>query len=264
PMDVMEKFLFKVEFIVLKNRKEEFHSFYKKIIDFVNKNHECFWILQAVSARLETIESNASWYEENPDHYTNVCELTPSFDIELEFEPSIEFETYFNDSEINSSWDDCKWTSSLDEEGLHFTEFIMDKTGMEWDTESWDDVKFYNHAISRIWVGLINYSHRYLHEGFDEENGAICLHSVVQEYYEPIQDSGNADYGQNTFRIIAEYLLEIPKNDYDLNETDKDDLEEFNGWQYDLKKVANNMFNRDLFECEYPIATVHAKSKQKR
>jgi hypothetical protein len=260
PLEPIEKLLFKVEFIVLKNRKEEFHSFYKKIIDFVNKNHECFWILQAVSARLETIESNASWYEENPDHYTNVCELTQSFDIVLEFEPSIEFETYYNDSEISTLYDGM-WTSNKDEEGLHFTEFIMDKTSMEWDTESWDDAKFYNHAISRIWVGLINYSLRYLHEGFDEENGAICLHSVVQEYYEPIQDSGCADYGINTFRVISEYLLEIPKNDYDLNETDRDDLEEFNGWQFDLQKVAQNFLNRDLFDCEYPEPTEQAKEK---
>ena len=135
---------------------------------------------------------------------------------------------------------------------------------MEWDKESWDDAKFYNHAISRIWVGIINYSLRFLNEGFDEENGAICLHSVVQEYYEPIQDSGNACYGINTFRIIAEYLLEISKNDYDLNETDRDDLEDFNGWQFDLNKVAHNIFNRDLFECEYIGATEFAKNKLKK
>jgi hypothetical protein len=261
-LDVIENLLFKVEYIVLNFKNEEFQSFHKKIIEFVNEHHECFWILQAIDARLESVENSSSYFPENCDHYENICELRESFDTELDFEPSIEFETYFNDSEINSSWEDCKWTSREDEEGLLFSEFIMDKTGMEWDTDSWNDAKFYNHAISRIWVGLINYSLRYSNEGFDEENGAICLHSVVQEYYEPIFDSGNADYGITTFRVIAEYLLEIPKNDYDLTETDRDDLEEFNGWQFDLNKVANNFLKRDLFECEYPIATEFAKRKQ--
>jgi hypothetical protein len=124
----------------------------------------------------------------------------------------------------------------------------MEKTGMEWDAESWDDAKFYNNAISRIWVGLLNYSLRHINEGFDEENGAICLHSVVNEYYAPIQDSGCADYGINTFRTITEYLLEISKNDYDLSETDREDLEAYSSWQFDLRKVAHDMLNRNLFD----------------
>ena len=178
----------------------------------------------------------------------------------LDFAPSIEFETYFNDSEIDRNWEDCKWTSNADEEGLYFSEFIMERTGMEWDTEGWDDAKFYNHAISRIWVGLLNYSSRHIDEGFDKENGAICLHSVVNEYYAPIQDSGCAVYGVNTFRTITEYLLEISKNDYDLNETDRDDLEEYSGWQFDLRKVAHEMLNPNLFDY-WPGASEFAKRK---
>ena len=256
PIEIIENFLFKVEYILLKYRKDEFEKFCKRITDFVNSNHECFWLLQLVHTVIRKCEIwDVSIHEEANEIF---------FRFDISFEPSIEFETYFNDSEINSSWEDCKWTSNSDEEGLFFSEFIMEKTGMEWDKESWDDAKFYNHAISRIWVGIINYSLRFLNEGFDEENGAICLHSVVQEYYEPIQDSGNACYGINTFRIIAEYLLEISKNDYDLNETDRDDLEEFNGWQFDLNKVAHNIFNRDLFECEYIGATEFAKNKLKK
>ena len=256
PIEIIENFLFKVEYILLKYRKDEFEKFCKRITDFVNSNHECFWLLQLVHTVIRKCEIwDVSIYEEAYEIF---------FRFDISFEPSIEFETYFNDSEINSSWEDCKWTSNADEEGLYFSEFIMEKTGMEWDKESWDDAKFYNHAISRIWVGIINYSLRFLNEGFDEENGAICLHSVVQEYYEPIQDSGNACYGINTFRIIAEYLLEISKNDYDLNETDRDDLEDFNGWQFDLNKVAHNIFNRDLFECEYIGATEFAKNKLKK
>ncbi len=256
PIEIIENFLFKVEYILLKYRKDEFEKFCKRITDFVNSNHECFWLLQLVHTVIRKCEIwDVSIHEEANEIF---------FRFDISFEPSIEFETYFNDSEINSSWEDCKWTSNADEEGLYFSEFIMEKTGMEWDKESWDDAKFYNHAISRIWVGIINYSLRFLNEGFDEENGGICLHSVVQEYYEPIQDSGNACYGINTFRIIAEYLLEISKNDYDLNETDRDDLEEFNGWQFDLNKVAHNIFNRDLFECEYIGATEFAKNKLKK
>ena len=261
----IEKLLFKVEYILLKHKKEEFQNFNKKIISFVNAHHDCFWILQAISVCIENVEAKASWYKENPDHYKNVCELVKSFNLELSFEPSIEFETYFNDAEINSSWDDCKWIDNQnyeEGEGLCFSEFIMDKTGMKWENETWYDVKFYNQAISRAWVGIINYSLRHVREGFDEENVAVCLHSIVQECYVPIKDSGFAEYGINTFIIIAEYLLDIPENDYDLNETDRNDLEGFSDWQFDLNKVANNICNRDLFECEFPIATEFTKKNK--
>ena len=271
-LDLIENLLFKVEYIVLKNKKDEFKNFDKKLFEFVNAHHECFWILRAVWVRLERLERLAEASETNftQEQYDNVSELANYFrkhlftgdrgsvECKLDFAPSIEFETYFNDSEIDRNWEDCKWTSNSDEEGLFFSEFIMEKTGMEWDKESWDDAKFYNHAISRIWVGLLNYSSRHIDEGFDLENGAICLHSVVNEYYAPIQDSGCAVYGVNTFRTITEYLLEISKNDYDLNETDRDDLEEYSGWQFDLRKVAHEMLNPNLFDY-WPGASEFAK-----
>lgn len=271
-LDLIENLLFKVEYIVLKNKKDEFENFDKNLFEFVNAHHECFWILQAVSVRLAKIERLAESSETNftQEQYDNVSELANYFrkhlftsfrgsvECKLDFAPSIEFETYFNDSEIDMNWEDCKWTSNADEEGLYFSEFIMEKTGMEWDKESWGDAKFYNHAISRIWVGLLNYSLRHINEGFDEENGAICLHSVVNEYYAPIQDSGCGVYGVNTFRTITEYFFDIPKNDYDLNETDREDLEEYSGWQFDLRKVAHDMLERNLFDY-WPGASEFAK-----
>jgi hypothetical protein len=263
-LDLIEYLLFKVEYIVLKNKKDEFANFDKKLFEFVNAHRECFWLLKAVSVRLAKIERLAEASETNftQEQYDNVSELANYFRnhlfTKLDFAPSIEFETYFNDSEIDRNWEDCKWTSNADEEGLYFSEFIMEKTGMEWDKESWDDAKFYNHAISRIWVGLLNYSSRHIDEGFDEENGAICLHSVVNEYYAPIQDSGCGVYGVNTFRTITEYFLDIPKNDYDLNETDREDLEQYSGWQFDLRKVAHDMLNRNLFDY-WPGASEFAK-----
>ena len=273
-LDLIENLLFKVEYIVLNNKKDEFENFDKNLFEFVNAHHECFWILQAVSVRLAKIERLAESSETNftQEQYDNVSELANYFrkhlftsfrgpvECKLDFAPSSEFETYFNDSEIDMNWEDCKWTSNADEEGLYFSEFIMEKTGMEWDKESWDDAKFYNHAISRIWVGLLNYSLRHINEGFDEENGAICLHSVVNEYYAPIQDSGYAAYGINTFSTITEYFLDIPKNDYDLNETDREDLEEYSGWQFDLRKVAHDMLERNLFDY-WPGASEFAKRK---
>jgi hypothetical protein len=40
-------------------------------------------------------------------YYKEVSELINSFETNLEFSPEIEFETYFNDTEIDSNWDDC-------------------------------------------------------------------------------------------------------------------------------------------------------------
>jgi hypothetical protein len=55
-------------------------------------------------------------------------------------------------------------------------------------------------------------------------------------------------------------FLDIPKNDYDLNETDREDLEEYSGWQFDLRKVAHDMLERNLFDY-WPGASEIAKRK---
>ena len=55
--------------------------------------------------------------------------------------------------------------------------------------------------------------------------------------------------GTNVFRIVTEFLLGIKQNEYDLNIDDVPlNLEEFYGYQYDLKRVANNICDRDLFD----------------
>ena len=265
PADHIENLLFKIEFLIIKNRKEEFRAFCEKIISIVNSNHECFWILQAILKLLENITANLDNYTYFNDttevgvYYKEVSELINSFETNLDFSPEIEFETYFNDSEIDSNWDDCKWTSNEDEEGYPFTEFIMIKSATQWETESWSEVKFYNHAISRLWIGLQNYSLKQSHNGFDVDQVAVMFHEVISEKYEPIQDSGNGHYGSYVFETVVEYLLGFPANDYNLNESSREDLEEFNGWQYDLKKVSTAC-DCDLFD-DWPGASEFAKRR---
>ena len=264
PSTHIEKLLFKIEFLLLKNKEKELQDFYSSIKSIVNNHHECFWILQAVSQRLDQVFNameNYIYFNKNEEAtiiYNQVSALVDSFDFKLEFSPSIEFETYFNDSEINNNWDDCSWTDVEGEDGLHFTQFIMQRAGMEWKTESWSDVKFYNYAISSALIALQNYSLRHRSEGFDEENMAVCLYSILEESYEPIRESGNGHYGSYVVETIAELLLSMNKNEYDLKESDDENLEDFNGWQLDLKKVASNICNRDFFD-DWPGASEFAK-----
>ena len=266
PSTHLKKLLFKIEFLLLKNREKELQNFYSTIKTLVNSHHECFWILQAVSERLDQVFNSMENYiyfnknEETTIIYNQVSTLVDSFDFKLEFSPSLEFETYFNDSEINNNWDDCSWTDVEGEERLHFTEFIMQRAGMEWNTESWSDVKFYNYAISSALIAIQNYSLRHRREEFDEENMAVCLYSILEESYEPIRDSGNAHYGGRVVETITELLLSMNKNEYDLKESDDENLEDFNGWQLDLKKVASNICNRDFFD-DWPGTSEFAKRK---
>lgn len=262
PSILIEKILFKVEFLFLKNKKQEVKEFHKKIIDFINANHECYWILVAVSERTSSLYNKFENYSYSGNaiaksKFEEIAELEKLITFNIDFQPEIEFETYFIDTEISHNWDAGKWATEKDDEGLSFTEFIMSETDMEWDTDSWDDAKYYNQATSRLWIALQNYSY----SNDDEENMAVCLYSVVQEQYEPIQDSGCADYGINTFRIAIEFMFGMKRNDYDLNETDRDDLEGFNGWQFDLNKVASELCNSDLFD-DWPGASEFAKRKQ--
>jgi hypothetical protein len=59
----------------------------------------------------------------------------------------------------------------------------------------------------------------------------------------------------------VEFLLGLSKNDYNLNESNREDLEDFNGWQYDLKKVGAAC-DCDLFD-DWPGATEFAKRKMR-
>lgn len=265
PAVLIESLLFKIEFLIIKSRKEEFKAFCEKIIAIVNSNHECFWLLQAISKLLESASANIDNYIYFNDtaevgvYCKEVSELINSFDTNLNFLPEIEFETYFDDSEIDNNWGDCKWTCNEDEEGLPFTEFIMSKSDIQWDTKSWSDVKFYNHAISRLWIGLQNYSLKQSRNGFDSDQVAVMFHEVIEEKFEAIQDSGNGHYGSYVLETVVEFLLGFPMNDYNLNESNREDLEDFNGWQYDLKKVGSAC-DCDLFD-DWPGASEFAKRK---
>jgi hypothetical protein len=129
----------------------------------------------------------------------------------------------------------------------------MKECGMSWPM-NFDEAKFNNHAIARLWVGLINYS-SYFYDTYgdsDFEYIAVCLNSVITEYYEPLHDYG---LGFTALDVVIDYLLQMPRNDFDLNQTDKDDLEGFDDWRYDLKKVGEFMINGvNLFD-RYPGTT---------
>jgi hypothetical protein len=130
----------------------------------------------------------------------------------------------------------------------------MERAEIEWDNDNWSDKKYYNYGISSLWIGLQNYSLRHSREDLNEENTAVALYSVIDEKYEPIQESGNGHFGAFVFKIVTEFLLGIKQNEYDLNSSDDESLEDFNGYQYDLKRVANNICNRDLFD-DWPGAS---------
>jgi hypothetical protein len=260
PVEPVKKLSLKVTYAALNEQKEEFDRFHGLLKSMIHSQHECFWLLQVVDEALikahNIAENNAYFFdnEKTKAYYDSVSTITSSFNFDLEFSPNKEYDTYFIDTEINSNWDEVKWADTADGEGQFFTEFIMQRAGINWDDDSWNDKKFYNHAISSLWIGLQNYSLRHLREGMDEENTAVALYSVIDEKYEPIRESGCADYGIYTFHVITQYLLSMSRNDYDLNETDREDLEEFNGWMFDLNRVANDICNRDLFD-DWPGAS---------
>ena len=124
---------------------------------------------------------------------------------------------------------------------------IMKRAEIEWDSDSWSDTKFWNYGISSLWIGLQNYSYRYYEKEIDEECIAIALYHAIDEKYEPMRESGQANRVFNIIHVIVEYLLRIKRNQYILDES-YEELEEFNGYQLDLKKVAKNICNSNIFD----------------
>jgi hypothetical protein len=251
--NILENLILKVRYTVLKLKKKEFELFVSELKSFINSNHECLWLLQVVYKELINVENILDNMPDDEVYYSKVFDTMSSFDtedfkyIDLEFSPHAEFDTYFIDDEIENNWDYCKWSDSSNGSGMNFTEFIMKRAEIEWDSDSWSDIKFWNYGISSLWIGLQNYSFRHYEEEIDEVNIAIALYSVIDEKYEPIQESGCADRVSNIMHVIVEYLLRIKRNQYILDESDED-LEEFNGYQFDLKKVANNICNSNIFD----------------
>jgi len=258
PSKSIEKLLHKVTYLLLNNKKEEFENFTKNIITLVNKHHECFWILRAILNNIQDTMGRASYWSNPP--LLGFIENSESFwsdvlDNKLDFIPELEFETYFSD------WE---WWGADDEKGLPFTEFIMNKTDMMWDTESWSDVKFYNHAISRLFIALQNLTYKMWQYdgGYDPEKIAKLFYEVIPEKYDPIQNSGSGYYGSYVFETVVAYLIEISKNDYNLDETDRNDLEEYDGWRYDLKKVGELM-SFEMFDYWPGPSEIAKKIKKK-
>jgi hypothetical protein len=249
----LENLILKIRYTVLKLKKKEFELFVSKLKSFINSNHECLWLLQLVERELINVDHILENMPDDEAYYYKVSETTKSFNLDLEFSPHAEFDTYFIDDEISNNWDDCKWSDSSNGSGMNFTEFIMERAEIEWDSDSWSNVKFWNYGVSSLWIGLQNYSLRHSREDLDEENTAIALYSVIDEKYEPIRESGEAGTVFNIMYVIVEYLLRIKRNQYILDESDED-LEDFNGYQFDLKRVANNICNRDLFD-DWPGAS---------
>lgn len=250
PSESIEKLLHKVSYLLLNNKKEEFESFTKKILAFVNNHHECFWILKAILVSIRNIQ-NCAWDWPNSNFIDTVVALFEySLDNKLDFTPELAFETYFRD---------LKWWGVDDEKGLPFTEFIMRKTQMVWDTDNWSNVKYYNHAISRLFISLQNFTVPSSYGGYDPEKTAELFYKVINESYDPIQNSGNGHFGSYVFETVVEYLIGISKNEYNLDVTDRNDLEEYDGWRYDLKKVGE-LCDDDLFDY-WPGASKFAKKK---
>ena len=258
PCDVIKDLTLKIRYTVMKQKKKDFDLFLSRLKTFINSNHECFWLLQVVSTEISNIQENilgnmsddvfSSFYGKTLD-WIIMGNFERVLIGNLEFSPNKEFDTYFIDNEINYSWDDCKWSDKSNDEGMNFSEFIMKRAQIEWNSNNWSDSKYYNYGISSLWIGLLNYTLRHLEENLNEENTAIALYSVIDEKYDPIQESGCGHFGTNVFRIVTEFLLGIKQNEYDLNIDDVPlNLEEFNGYQYDLKRVANNICDRDLFD----------------
>jgi len=250
---ILENLILKIRYTILKLKQKEFELFVSELKSLINSNHECLWLLQVVHKEQLYVENILENMPNDQSYYDKVIDTMSSFDtqdfkyIELEFLPHAEFDTYFIDDEIKGDWDDCKWSDSSNGSGMNFTEFIMKRAEIEWDSDSWSDTKFWNYGISSLWIGLQNYAYRYYEKEIDEECIAIALYHAIDEKYEPIRESGQANRVFNIIHVIVEYLLRIKRNQYILDES-YEELEEFNGYQLDLKKVAKNICNSNIFD----------------
>jgi hypothetical protein len=246
-----------------------FEKFIKHLISFVNEHHECFWLLISLDSYIHEIAMKVEREEEDMESEIESDKLNEILNfIQQKCKPSMtslvlehlkvdfnkEFSIYFSGKPLNNGWNSNDWLWSKTEGGklTTFPELIMEISGLKWsdDDEEFDDSwsweKYHHYATTCLWMGLINYYQR-ISSDIDEAQSelAFCLWSVFDDAYEPMQGSGgNWDIVEFILRKIL--FIEIDDFNSDENPNDRQDLEQWKEYVWDMKKISKEAIYREF------------------
>jgi hypothetical protein len=255
-----------IEELVRSKNLEELTTLTETIVEFVNGNHECSWMLFAIDQFLGElcntieIECEENETEENGEVFSFIQEFNSGYteivSEKIEFNPEEEFAVYFN-PERNSDeyWrsnKDWLWSKERGGEEMTFPELIIKEAGLKWtkteeytpgfDFENERDWNTYKHrAITSLWLALREYAGDFP----DAEDMAICLWTVFDDAFGDMEGTGT---NFEIVKTIFTKILYVDFDSYNSDDTDDEDLNPYMSYVHDFEKLSQELLDKDIFD----------------
>lgn len=233
-----------VERIISSKDNELISEFTNFIHDFVNNNPECFWMILAVSQKLDVLKIQN---EEDDDVYEFISDFDSNLTEGITVDLKEEFQMFFHPNEEDGG----KWSKNKNGDLITFSEVVLAEAELDIESDSFDWDKYTNYAISHLWIGLQNYISQNAGR-IDEEDLASCLNTVFEERYEPMSENGQG-VNHDVVTMLISLIMQLDFNEYDADEnpSDRDDLDFYRDYSTDYKKIAEEILEVDIFDL-YP------------
>ena len=246
--------------IIITNDSGKFEDFIKKIISYVNQHKECLWILIGLDSYIHELYMELDNQQYEDEYQNEVDNILKSVDFiekickkmlpqlvrqyfKIDYEK--EFLLYYKNESINSGWNSCDWPWSRNKGSKEttFPELVMEISGLKWSDDdeefekNWNWEKYHHYATTCLWLSMMDFYHRMERDNPTEM--ATCLWSVFDEAYEPIRDSGYGPHWEIVELILRKILfIEIDEFNTDENPKDRDDLNSWNEYIWDMEKIC--------------------------
>ena len=220
-----------IEKIILSKDEKKCKLFNKSVIDFINENHNCYWIIPFSNAILGELEYK------NDDENLGIEDLISDMRTsgkELNFNPKSIFSIYYHEYEMNFQIEED------DDENSSFFNLISDNF-LQLNIEEFksftpnEHIEFYDTSMSVLYCTIC----KMCEENIRQDELVDLLLSVFND---PI--SSKFEIGDEIWNIIENTLkaLRVDLEEYE---------EEWNGYRHNWPSIANYLIDNDVFDDDY-------------
>lgn len=222
-----------LERIVLSKDEENCKLFHKSIIDYINDNQNCYYLIPFSNAILRDLEIKNDDEDLGLDDYISSIKATGR---ELNFNPKNIFSLHYHEYEENFQ------VEEFDEENKSFFDLISDKflqSNIE-EFKSFTEDEYselYNTSITVLYCTIC----KMCEESIRKDELADLLLSVFND---PI--SNKFEMGDDIWNIIKNTLISLT---VELEEYEEEDS--WNGYLYNWSSIAEYLLENDVFDNDY-------------
>jgi len=238
-----------VERIFTSRSIEQRDAFVEEFTEFINHHPHYFWLTLSVYYKAQNV-----YYAANDESLEEFYSGFLVEDDDLNFKPQERFELYFHNEKDNASqWEspsDYKWSKGKNGKEASFLETVVNDMKYklsDFSEENDHYVECRNAATTYLWISLqkITLGH------VNNEELATCLWSVFDIRAHELEEfNGDANVGQDAVDNMLAYILRIDKEEFNVDEnpSNRDDLEQYDGYIHDYLKISQEILDMDIFD----------------